>query len=324
MTSFTQHAGRTLLVLGLVGVPMVAHAHAVAGARLFPATLTLDDPGVADELSLPTFTRSIGSDGVSEHDVGFELDKTITERLAVIVSDTYSHFGDGRGGVQDVGLGAKYRLDVDAEHEFILSVGLSSEVGGTGTPSIADRFSTLGPQLYAGKGFGDLPRSLDPLRPFALTTQVGFGIPTSGVSVTRDADGGPTLIGSNPTILNWAFSLQYSLLYLNESVHPIDGPDVVKRLIPTVELSLQTPIANVPHGGQTTTGTLNPGVFYEADSYQIGVEALLPINETSGKHPGVVAQLHVFLEDVFPQTLGRPIFGDASDHDDGEGEAHGH
>ena len=33
-----------------------AHAHAVAGARVFPVTLTIDDPGVADEASLPTFT----------------------------------------------------------------------------------------------------------------------------------------------------------------------------------------------------------------------------------------------------------------------------
>jgi hypothetical protein len=33
-----------------------ALAHAVAGARVFPVTLTIDDPGVADEASIPTFT----------------------------------------------------------------------------------------------------------------------------------------------------------------------------------------------------------------------------------------------------------------------------
>jgi hypothetical protein len=36
--------------------PTTATAHAVAGDRFFPVTLTLDDPGVDDEASLPTFT----------------------------------------------------------------------------------------------------------------------------------------------------------------------------------------------------------------------------------------------------------------------------
>ncbi|HEY1312060.1 MAG TPA: hypothetical protein VGF02_14025, partial [Pseudolabrys sp.] len=31
-----------------------ASAHEIVGNRMFPATLAIDDPGVADELSLPT------------------------------------------------------------------------------------------------------------------------------------------------------------------------------------------------------------------------------------------------------------------------------
>ena len=34
-----------------------ADAHCVVGARFFPATLTVDDPCVADEMSLPTIAR---------------------------------------------------------------------------------------------------------------------------------------------------------------------------------------------------------------------------------------------------------------------------
>lgn len=37
--------------------PHPAAAHGFAGDRFFPATLLTDDPFVADELSLPTFTR---------------------------------------------------------------------------------------------------------------------------------------------------------------------------------------------------------------------------------------------------------------------------
>ncbi len=312
MTFHALRAGRAMLATGcllLLYDPTNADAHGIAGARLFPATLAIDDPAVQDELSIPTFARSIESDGTIEHDVGFELDKRITETFEIAVGDTYSHFSDSRSGFQNLGLLGKYLVTVNPEHEFMLSVGLDSEVGGTGAASIADRFSTIGPQVYAGKGFGDLPTSLDALRPFAVTTQVGFGIPTRGATVTPADDGGPPSIDRNPTILNWGFSLQYSLLYLDQNIREIQGPDILKRLIPTVELALETPIANVPTGpfGSATTGTVNPGVFYEADKYQLGVEAMLPINAASGRHPGFIAQLHFFLDDIFPNSIGRPI-----------------
>ena len=43
-----------------IAVAFLAHsqaeAHAVCGNRIFPATLAIDDPGVSDELALPTMT----------------------------------------------------------------------------------------------------------------------------------------------------------------------------------------------------------------------------------------------------------------------------
>jgi hypothetical protein len=33
-----------------------AYPHSVCGDRIFPATLAIDDPGVNDELALPTLT----------------------------------------------------------------------------------------------------------------------------------------------------------------------------------------------------------------------------------------------------------------------------
>ena len=38
-----------------------AFAHAIAGVRVFPVTLTLDDPGVADEITLPQIVDQPGS-----------------------------------------------------------------------------------------------------------------------------------------------------------------------------------------------------------------------------------------------------------------------
>lgn len=312
MTSYASHAGRAAVAAGcLLLTACPTHAHAIIGDRLFPATLAIDDPGVTDELSLPTFTRTIGSDGTREHDYGFEIDKTIVPGFEIIVGDTYSRFSDGTRGLQNLEIGAKYQLYGNAPHEVLVAVGVSSEIGGTGASAFSDKFSTIGPQVYFGKGFGDLPTSLDALRPFAVTGQVGLGIPTqrSTVSFTPNDDG--TLAATtalNATSLNWGFSLQYSLVYLNQSVKEIAGPEFLRHLIPTVEVALVSPIANVPDGGHTTLGTVNPGVFYEGDKYQLGLEAVLPINEASGKHPGLIAQLHFFLDDIFPNSIGRPIF----------------
>ena len=40
------------------------------------------------------------------------------------------------------------------------------------------------------------------------------------------------------------------------------------------------------------------------------VEAMIPINKASGKHVGVIAQLHFFLDDIFPNSIGKPIFSE--------------
>ena len=53
---------------------------------------------------------------------------------------------------------------------------------------------------------------------------------------------------------------------------------------------------------------VQPGVIYMADTWQIAVEAVIPINKASGRHVGVEAELHFFLDDIFPNSLGKPLF----------------
>ena len=50
------HIRFTALGAALVAATLAssASAHGIAGKRLFPTTLTIDDPAVADEVSLPT------------------------------------------------------------------------------------------------------------------------------------------------------------------------------------------------------------------------------------------------------------------------------
>jgi len=53
-----------------------------------------------------------------------------------------------------------------------------------------------------------------------------------------------------------------------------------------------------------------PGVLCEGDSFQWGAEALIPANQASGRFVGVITQLHLFFEDLFPNSLGKPLLGD--------------
>jgi hypothetical protein len=49
------------------------------------------------------------------------------------------------------------------------------------------------------------------------------------------------------------------------------------------------------------------GVNYTATTYGIGIEALIPGNRNSGSHLGVIAQFHLYFDDLFPHSLGKPI-----------------
>ncbi len=312
---------RTALCAGPIAFLAVtmAGAHEIVGNRMFPATLAIDDPGVADELSLPTVAISKTGDvpPVKQLDISGEYSKLITEDFAVSFSPTWTHLYApggpnmvGASGFQNIETTFKYRVFKNAEHEFVASVGLNIEWGGSGAQDVgADRFTTYTPMVYFGKGFGDLPATMGWARPFALTGQVGYAIPSSNATVTFDPDSGDVDTEFNPRVLIWGASLQYSLPYLKSSVVDLGLPDFINRLIPLVEASLQTPVSNVSTSGTVTTGTINPGVIWVGDKFQVGVEAMIPVNRQSGSNVGAIAQLHFFLDDIFPNSIGRPIFG---------------
>lgn len=300
-------------------VSSAARGHEIVGNRMFPATLAIDDPGVADELSLPTVSAfKTGDDpSVKELDISGEYSKRITEDFAVSVSPTWTHLympgGPlmlGASGFQNLETTFKYRVYKNAEHEFVMSVGLNVEWGGSGAQDVgADRFTTYAPTFYFGKGLGDIPVSW--IRPFALTGQVGYAFPSSNSTVTFDSDSGTYDTEFNPRVLVWGASLQYSMPYLKSAVVDRGLPDFFNHLIPLVEAALQTPVANTFTSGTVTTGTINPGVIWVGNTYQVAVEAMIPVNRQSGTSVGVIAQIHFFLDDIFPNSIGRPIFSDA-------------
>ena len=70
-------------------------------------------------------------------------------------------------------------------------------------------------------------------------------------------------------------------------------------------------MSNTFNSGTITTGTINPGFIWVGNTFQVAVEALIPINRQSGTNVGFIAQLHFFLDDIDPRGIGKPIFGNA-------------
>jgi len=44
----------------------------------------------------------------------------------------------------------------------------------------------------------------------------------------------------------------------------------------------------------------------------LAVEAIIPVNRASGDNVGVMGQLHLYLDDIFPHSIGKPLFGPTS------------
>ncbi|WP_174641927.1 hypothetical protein [Paraburkholderia ribeironis] len=279
--------------------PAAVHAHAIAGDRVFPATMAVDDPGVGDEMNFQfghiKNTNDDGNDvNVNVNAASFEWDKLITSNLAFSIGSTYINQNAPEGGsakgFDNLEVGLKYLAYVNPKHEFMVSVGVKASLGGTGARSVSDSFSTISPAVFFGKGFGDLPDALRYLRPLALTGAVSPNYTTNA---------------SAPDSLDWGLTLQYSIPYLQSSVKDLGLGQPFSNLVPIVEFPMNT-CTSGPCSGQTT-GTINPGLLWLTRWGQFGVEAQIPVNRASGRHTGVLLQAHLYLDDIFPNSIGKPL-----------------
>jgi hypothetical protein len=201
-------------------------------------------------------------------------------------------------------LGVKYVLFKSDPHEFLLSIGADIDLGGTGTRRVgSEGFTTYTPTLFYGKGLGDLPESLEWFRPLAVTGTFGGTIPSrsSNKSFNITDEGLEIEREPNTHVIQWGFTVQYNLQYLQSYVRDIGLPAPFNRMIPIVELAFQTPLDG-PVSGRTT-GTVNPGVIWFGRYIQLGLEAIIPINRASGKIVGVIGQIHFYLDDIAPNIF---------------------
>ena len=286
----------------LLSASSAALAHGFAGQRFFPATILTDDPFVADEVSLPTITRNTSDPGGGEEiDIGVDLAKRITPDLGFTLHDQWEHLkpvGSGAAtGLGGLSTGLQYQLFVNAPHEAIGLLNLDVDWPHTGRVQAlgAADFTTVSPGFDFGKGFGDLPNSLGFLRPFAITGNLSIDFP----SRTQSA-GMP-----NPNNFNYGFAFEYSLPYLQCCVTDVGLRRPFNQLIPLVEIAMSTPLNRVPAG--QTVGTIQPGIIWSGQYFQIGAEAIIPVTSSSGRGIGGLVQLHFYLDDLFPSSIGKPI-----------------
>jgi hypothetical protein len=305
-----------------------ALSHTIVGNRVFPATLTIDDPGENDELTLPMFVYTAaenpdGTLGPLTYTFGWFYGKTIFYNLEVSVFSTgFIHqvnpFANGWGNINTE---LKYGLYQNAEHEFIVSTALDVAWGNTGSgfnsPVLSpppSRFTDITAKVFVGKGFGDV--EADWIKPFAVTGEIDYTWSTHPFDVTGVDQFGNVLFSQMPTLLTYGATLQYSLLYMNSFVHEV--PEFFRQLIPTFEVIFTSPVSNI--GPSTplipthvTTGTYGPSLYYFGRigpiTYEAGVTAQFPINPASGKHVGAIAFVDFLLDDMFPNSIGKPLFG---------------
>jgi hypothetical protein len=295
-SGWTARAAALIAVL-LCSWTMPAQAYTAAGDRVFPAMLVLPQFAPGNELynwdeTLPQSPAGIGTPW-HETNATLGMQKTITDRLGVTVEETWTQLKTVKAGdldgTQNLDTELKY-LAIDSQaHEFLLTLGVDREFGGTGAARVgAFASGATTARLYLSKGLGDL--DIGPLRPFAVGTLFGYQI----------ADAAP-----RPNLYTPGFFVEYSIPYLESKVQSTPLPEFFRHLTPITEVQFTIP-SGTSYGARMTA-LIAPGVSYAGEGWELAGEALISGTHATGRGVGAIALLHVSLDYLFPETIGRPL-----------------
>jgi len=290
-------------------VPTAAWAHGVVGKRFFPAMLQVDDPFVADELGI--MVEHVKGRTDTETMLELEFQKRLSPDLSIGFEGSYrimepnggsmsEHMMEGEEmgppgtayGFSNPKFSLNYQFLRDATRELAGTLSFRIEAGDVGAKRVgALSGTTISPSLQLGKGFGDLPDSADWLKPLAITGSLGYNALVSGRGEVVDAQNS----------LTWGVTVMYSIPYLQSFVKDVGLPWPFNRLIPIVELNGETIVSGGRSGD--TTAFANPGVIWAGTYIELAVEAMIPLNDISGRHVGIVGLVHFFLDNIAPDIF---------------------
>jgi len=87
----------------------------------------------------------------------------------------------------------------------------------------------------------------------------------------------------------------------------VDLPRFFNRLVALVEFDLRTNLDG-DHPGRLR-GTVNPGLVWIGETFQIGIEAVAPLDSRSGRGLGVRGFFRIPLEALLGERAVQPLFG---------------
>jgi hypothetical protein len=294
-------AGLLAIAAGLMllggGAASDALAYTAAGDRVFAATGILPQIAPTDQFYTWAWTVPLNGGAVGAPDrgtnVGGVFEKTITERLGLHFEDSWFRIDRTRAGslhgFANFETELKYLTINDHAREFLLTLGVNREWGGTGAAGIGSSpKGATTPRIYFGKGLGDL--DLGYWRPLAVSGFVGY----------QAADGPP-----RPDLITTGFVVEYSIPYLRSKVQSVDLPELFRGMTPMTEVLFTFPAGR--SFGARTTALIAPGLNFAGEGWEFIIEALVPATRATAGGAGVRAQLHLALDFLFPDTVGRPL-----------------
>jgi hypothetical protein len=306
-------ASALIIVAAALVASHTAYAHGIAGNRLFPGTLSFDDPAVADEATLPNFSSlNHPADGgnVTDNRINWSFSRLLTPTVAFVVDNSWIRRDwdvSQRSGFDVTNLGVKWEVYRSNLHETLVAASLTWGIGHSGAQGVgANVPNMIKPGIFFGQGFGDLPESLTWLRPFGISGAVVLEHPTGGISTNLGIDPltgqlGPMLT-QHIDVLRWGFAIEYNMLYLTKRIgNELPKQEPLNQFVPLVEFAFDCA------SGKQTIATMNPGLSYVATTWQIAVEAIVPLNRESGHGIGARTQLLLFLDDLAPTLFGKPL-----------------
>jgi len=283
------------VMLGLAVTVLTADAHGVVGQRTFIEPFITEDVNPKNEfvIARPEWDHSRDGDAFS---LGFGLEKKLSDNLSLTLDSAWLHVspehGSDASGADNLGITLKYAFFRSDPHEAIVSAAVESTAPVGVRAAGAEPDWSFKPFLLYGKGAGDLPDALAYLRPFAVQGDAGFEV---------------ALDHERTTVLAHNVAIQYSIPYLQQSVHDFGIPWPLNDLIADVEFNFENGVHPGDRGDNSVIVT--PGIVYMDRWVEIGVAGRFPLNARANDDLGygVVGIVDLFIDDLLPWTRWQPF-----------------